>query len=101
MSLTSDCYLVGDAVNLFVLLVYLTAHVLSHIFQVANDAAHCIQILLHLILACIVSYPVDVEVKLYQTCLNMSTENYICNFIINNIYGEIVLKKQNDQDPTS
>lgn len=54
----SDSYLGSDAVNLFVLLVYLVAHVHSHSFQVANDAAHGIQIVLHLILACIVGYPV-------------------------------------------
>lgn len=43
-----------DVVNLSVLLVDLIAHVHGHSFQVANDAAHRVQILLHLILACIV-----------------------------------------------
>lgn len=58
MSLITDSHLGSDVVNLCVLLVYLIAHVHSHSFQVANDAAHGLQILLHLILACVVGYPV-------------------------------------------
>lgn len=54
----SDSHLLSDAVDLFVLLVDLVAHVDSHVFQVANDAADCVQILLHLILPCVVGYPV-------------------------------------------
>lgn len=53
----SASYLGSDAVNLFVLLVDLAAHVHGHSFQVVNDAAHGPQILLHLVLSCIVGYP--------------------------------------------
>lgn len=51
------CHLFGDVVDLSVLLVDLVAHVHSHRPQVADDAAHGPQVLLHLILAGVVGYP--------------------------------------------
>ena len=68
MSLMS--HLVVDAVDVFVLTVYLVAHVLSHVFQVANDAADRVQILFHLILTSIIGYPVNVKkcVLICQLC---------------------------------
>lgn len=52
----SDFYFFCDVVDMFVLPVDLAAHVHSHNFQVADDAAHCPQVLLHLIFSCIVGY---------------------------------------------
>lgn len=53
-------YLVGDAVDVLALLVDLVAHVLRHGLQVADEAAHGVQVLLHLVLAGVVGDPVDV-----------------------------------------
>lgn len=49
-------HLFGDVVDLPVLFVDLAAHVHSHGPQVADDAAHGPQVLLHLILPCVVGY---------------------------------------------
>lgn len=49
--------LVGDAVDGFVLLVNLIAHVDGHVLQISDDAAHCVQVLLHLIFPSIICYP--------------------------------------------
>lgn len=46
-----------DAVDLSVLLVDLAAHVHGHRLQVAEDAAHRLQVLLHLVLAGVIGNP--------------------------------------------
>lgn len=53
-ALVSVTHLGRDAVDLSVLLVDLAAHVHGHVLQVAEDAAHRLQVLLHLILAGVV-----------------------------------------------
>lgn len=50
-------YLALDAFDLDVLRVDLVAHVQSHTFQISDDAADVSQVLLHLILAGVVSHP--------------------------------------------
>lgn len=50
-------YLLHDPVDLAVLGVDLVAHVQSHVAQVANDATHLLQVLIHLVFPGIVCYP--------------------------------------------
>ena len=52
-----DPYLVHDAVYLAVLRVDLVAHVQGHVTQVPDDAAHLLQVLVHLVLPGILRYP--------------------------------------------
>lgn len=73
-------YLIGDVVNVLVLLVDLVAHVLSHCFQVANDASHRIQVLLHLILTGIVGYPVDGK-KVYTLSINSINSQHVSHHV--------------------
>lgn len=50
-------YLLHDPVDLAVLGVDLVAHVQGHVAQVTDDAAHLLQVLVHLIFSGIVCYP--------------------------------------------
>lgn len=50
-------HLLHDPVDLAVLGVNLLSHVQSHVTQVANDPAHLLQVLIHLVLPGIVCYP--------------------------------------------
>lgn len=50
-------YLLHDPVDLAVLGVDLVAHVQCHVAQVTDDAAHLLQVLVHLIFPGIVCYP--------------------------------------------
>lgn len=52
-------HLLHDPVDLAVLGVDLVAHVQGHVTQVANDAAHLLQVLVHLIFPGVVRYPAD------------------------------------------
>lgn len=54
-------YLAVDAVDLTVLVLELGAHVECHIAQVADHSVHLAHVLFHLVLACIIRYP------LYET----------------------------------
>lgn len=55
--LGTPCYLVGDPVDLFVLLVDFGAHVHRHRFQVADESADGVQVVLHLVFAGVIGYP--------------------------------------------
>lgn len=50
-------HLLHDPVDLAVLGVNLLSHVQGHVTQVANDPAHLLQVLIHLVLPGIVRYP--------------------------------------------
>lgn len=50
-------YLLHDPIDLAVLGVNLLAHVKGHVTQIANDPAHLLQVLIHLILPGIICYP--------------------------------------------
>lgn len=50
-------YLAHDPVDLAVLGVDLVAHVQGHVAQVTDDAAHLLQVLVHLIFPGVVCYP--------------------------------------------
>lgn len=50
-------YFVHDAINGFVLLVDLVAHIQSHGLQIPDDAAHLFQVSFHLLLPIVISYP--------------------------------------------
>lgn len=50
-------YLLHDPIDLAVLGVDLLAHVQGHVTQIANDPAHLLQVLIHLILPGIFCYP--------------------------------------------
>lgn len=50
-------YLVHDPVDLAVLGVDLVAHVQGHVAQVTDDAAHLLQVLVHLIFPGVLCYP--------------------------------------------
>lgn len=52
-------HLLHDPVDLAVLGVDLVAHVQGHVAQVADDAAHLLQVLVHLIFPGVVRYPAD------------------------------------------
>lgn len=50
-------YLLHDPIDLAVLGVDLLAHVQGHVTQIANDPAHLLQVLIHLILPGVICYP--------------------------------------------
>lgn len=50
-------YLLHDPIDLAVLGVDLLAHIQGHVTQIANDPAHLLQVLIHLILPGIICYP--------------------------------------------
>lgn len=56
-------YLLHDPVDLAVLGVDLVAHVQGHVAQVTDDAAHLLQVLVHLIFSGIVCYPENKHTK--------------------------------------
>lgn len=57
-------YLLHDPVDLAVLGVDLVAHVQGHVTQVADDAAHLLQVLVHLVFPGVVRYPADRTTRL-------------------------------------
>lgn len=65
-------HLLHDPVDLAVLGVDLVAHVEGHVAQVADDASHLLQVLVHLIFPGIVCYPEHNKVtfKYSELCLN-------------------------------
>lgn len=54
---TGLSYLAHDPVDLAILGVDFIAHVQSHVAQVTDDAAHLLQVLVHLIFPGVVCYP--------------------------------------------
>lgn len=50
-------YLLHDPIDLAVLGVDLLAHVQGHVTQISDDAAHLLQVLIHLILPSVICYP--------------------------------------------
>lgn len=50
-------YLLHDPVNLAILGVNFLAHVQGHVAQISDDAAHLLQVLIHLILSRIIRHP--------------------------------------------
>lgn len=64
-------YLLHDPVDLAVLGVDLVAHVQGHVAQVTDDAAHLLQVLVHLIFPGIVCYPENTytHTQGYRSCL--------------------------------
>lgn len=56
-------YLLHDPVNLAILCVDLVAHVQGHVPQVADNASHLLQVLVHLIFPGIVCYPEHRKVR--------------------------------------
>ena len=57
MALLVAQYLLHDPIDLAVLGVDLLAHVQGHVTQIANDPAHLLQVLIHLVLPGIICYP--------------------------------------------
>lgn len=50
-------YLIHDPVDLAILGVNLVTHIESHVAQVADDAPHLLQVLVHLIFPSVIRYP--------------------------------------------
>lgn len=72
----SEWYLLHDPVDLAVLGVDLVAHVQGHVAQVSDDAAHLLQILVHLIFPGVVCYPEQTQAQ--SSHLGLSAPCFTC-----------------------
>lgn len=76
-------YLLHDPVNLAVLGVDLLTHVQGHVTQIANNASHLLQVLVHLVLPGVICYPgTNRRRKECDQRRNNYLNEFKCNYIL-------------------